>query len=306
MLTSAARAQRVTLAKAGWTLAIADCPGVVDGLDRILAGWDLRRAPASRRRPVARICRTAAGGFAWVSFGTSEPVMWHARPPETEMDVLCDIHDVLFDWYLADHARHLAVHGAAAKFGDGLVVFPTMTKTGKSTLMVELARRGTTIFCDDVLAIEPKRNLGVALGLMPRLRNPLPRRASAAFRAFLAARQGPTDRRWIYAILRAGEIAPFGATAPIKAFVFLDRKARGPARMARVDPGTMLSELIAQNIARGFPAAEVFRRFHALVKEGACFRLSYADTGDAAAALLAEFAGKRRAQSRRATNRASA
>jgi hypothetical protein len=308
MRTASTRPQRIRLAKTGWTLAIAGCPDVVEGLHRILTGWDLTVEPTTRRRPRARISCDMAGEFVWESYGASEPVMWKTRPPESAMDVLCDIHDVFFDWYLSDNPRHLAVHGAAAHIGDGLVVFPAMTKTGKSTLMVELARRGTTVFCDDVLALEPKRNHGVALGLMPRLRNPLPRRASAAFRAFVAARQGPTDKRWIYATLRAGEIAPFGTTAPIKAFVFLDRMVRGAARIEPVDPGAMLSELIAQNIARGFPAADVFQRFHALVQDGTCYRLSYAATDDAASAMLAQFSARTRTsvRSRRASNRASA
>lgn len=305
MPTKRANVVHVELAEAGWLLEIEGCPATVDGLPRILAGWGLRTS-LSRGSARARIWRRGRKSFGWESpKGVTAPVLWTERPPETETDVLCDIHDVLIDWYLAENPNHLALHGAAAKLGSGLVVFPTLTKTGKSTLMVELARRGVKIFCDDVLALEPKHSHGAALGLMPRLRNPLPRTATPAFRKFVAECRGPTDRRWIYVTLPDRVFAPLGTATPIRSLVFLERKARGAARLEAADAAEMLQELVAQNIAKGIRAGAILSRLAALTAVATSHRLTYSATEDAAKLLIERFAAARRPRARRASNRMS-
>jgi len=203
-----------------------------------------------------------------------KPALWNEHPPVSAMQVVCDVHDVLFDWFLKASPRHLCLHGAAVRIGGGLVCFPSVQKTGKSTLCVALAARGHTVYGDDVLAIEPQESRGVALGIVPRLRKPLPKGLGARLIRFVTERAGPADRRWVYAELRDGEIAPLGATAPIEAFVLPQRGTRG-AKLEPVAKSEMLREILLQNFARRVPPVETLDRLMQLTERVPCYRLRY-------------------------------
>src|SRR5947209_2721729 len=169
----------------GWTIAFTDCPAVVEGLEAILTGWRLRRLPsAAGLRPDARVRRTRAG-FAWQSDRMPKPELWDEHPPGSAMQVVCDVHDVLFDWFLKANPRHVCLHGAAVRIGAGLVCFPSVQRAGKSTLCVALAARGHAVYGDDVVAIEPGQSRGAAFGIAPRLRKPLPQAVGARLRRFV-------------------------------------------------------------------------------------------------------------------------
>src|SRR5690606_26280127 len=229
-------------------------------------------------------------GFAWHSARLSQPLRWGERTPRTAMQVIGDVHDVLFDWFLAARPQHLSLHAAAARFGDACVCFPSVARAGKSTLMIELARRGHAVLCDDVLPLEPQQNRAVGLGIAPRLRLPVPPEAGAAFRRFLAEREGPASHRLMYACLRPGEIAPLGTELPIAGLVLL---ARDPGhRRARLEPvsrAEILRELILQDFADAVPATEKLDRLIAVLEAARCFRLTYATISSAADALSRAF-----------------
>ncbi len=272
----------------GWTIAFTDCPEVVEGLEAILTGWRLRRLPSAlSRRQDAQVKRMRTG-FAWRSSRMPKPQLWDEHPPVSAMQVVCDVHDVLFDWFLKANPRHLCLHGAAMRIGGGLVCFPSVQRTGKSTLCVELAARGHTVYGDDVLAIEPGEGLGVALGIAPRLRKPLPKSVGALLFRFVNERAGPFDRRWVYVGLRESEIAPLGETAPISAFVLLRRGARG-ARLEPVPKSEMLKEILLQNFAHQVPPVETLDRLMRLTERVPCYRLRYGSVMGAAQLIERRF-----------------
>jgi hypothetical protein len=202
------------------------------------------------------------------------------------MNVICDVHDVFFDWFLQENPRHLCLHAAAVRVGRGLVCFPSVHKAGKSTLCVALAALGRLVYCDDVLPIEPRNNNGIAMGIMPRLRRPLPAEVRHALLDFIKARGGPADKDWLYVKLRESEIAPFGEQAPITSLVLLDRKRRGNARLVQVGRSEMLKELILQNFADQIPPAAIMDRLLAITLRAQCSRLHYSRISDAAKLLV--------------------
>jgi Coenzyme PQQ synthesis protein D (PqqD) len=272
----------------GWIIAFSDCPKVVEALEAILTGWRLRRLPsAASQRADAQVRRTRTG-FAWRSSRMPKPALWDEHPPVSAMQVLCDVHDVLFDWFLKASPRHLCLHGAAVRIGGGLVCFPSVQKSGKSTLCVALAARGHTVHGDDVLAIEPEESRGVALGIAPRLRKPLPKRLGARLVRFVTERAGPADRRWVYVELRDGEIAPLGATAPVEAFVLLQRGS-GAATLEPVAKSEMLREILLQNFARQVPPVETLDRLMQLTERVPCYRLRYGSVAGAARLIEQRF-----------------
>lgn len=287
---------RLVLDPLGVSIAFHSCVAAAHGFHSILRGWG-DRPTADVRLPPADVRIVRSGGVhRWQSAALAKPFMWSERAPSTTMDVICDLHDVLFDWFLDRHRDYLCLHAASIEVGNGLVMIPSVGKAGKSTLSVGMAMLGHRVFGDDVLALEPGSDDGLAFGVLPRLRLPLPDRIGQRFRRFLSQRSGPSNADWVYADLREGKIAHFGATAPVKAIVFLDRRPSGRARLAPVDNAHVLGELVRQNFAEGVAPTAAFTRLLGLASRAQCRRLVYSDTIEAARLLSAELSDDPAAQ----------
>jgi len=295
---SARTTQFLSFGACGWRIAFTGCGDVVEGVKAILRGWNIRELPQSSTLSLhAYITRTKSGRFLWRSEQMPRPALWNSDPPTTAMNVIRDVHDVFFDWFLKEHPGHLCLHAAAVHLGDGVVCFPSVHRAGKSTLSVALAASGQVVYCDDVLPIEPNNNHAKALGIAPILRRPLPTSVGGAFRDFVATRKGPRNRDWVYVRLGEDEIAPFGETAPIKVLVLLDRKDRGRARLEPLNKSEALKELILQNFADQVPSVEILDRLLQITRRALCCRLQFARPADAAK-LLSESYGDRRTRTR--------
>ncbi|MFP5482167.1 MAG: hypothetical protein ACLGGW_02685, partial [Gammaproteobacteria bacterium] len=92
----------------------------------------------------------------------------------------------------------IALHAGAVAISNRLIAITGPRRAGKSTLIARLcAEPDLQIFCDDVLPISPLGE-GVALGVAPRLRLPLPAKASQHFKQFARQHLGPHDNRYGY------------------------------------------------------------------------------------------------------------
>ena len=269
----------------GWSLGLTGCADVVAGLESILHGWGIERAGS--RTPDAEIAREA-GGYLWLSEARPKPHLWDKRPPETAMSVVTDIHDVFIDWFLADHPDLLCLHAGSVEMGEGLVVFPSVGKSGKSTLTIALAARGDRFFCDDVLPVDPVILEGQGLGIAPLLRKPIAEAGGVA--AFVAARAGPGNENWMYVRLRDGEIAPFGERRPISSLVLLERQEGAAPSLTPFGKAEMLREAILQNFGAKSAPAMVLDSLARLIKAKDCYRLVYGDVAQAADLLEERFA----------------
>lgn len=267
------------------------CPELADAFCAILRGWYLS-ADTGGHSPIGTVRRDTLG-FSWNSDDTPVPEGWEVEPPRNVMEALCDLHFELIDWFLDVHPGHLCMHCAAAEFESGLVVFPSPTKAGKSTLTLQLAAAGHRIFCDDVLPLEPRFDHGFALGIAPRIRLPLPAPIRDELGAFLKARTGLQDRYYHYVDLAEPELAPLGTTAPVAALVLLERQNSGPARIEAVSHGEMLKLIIGRNFADVVPAPDIFDRLHRLAGDIPRVRLVYSRGGDAVQLLQQEFGAGR-------------
>jgi hypothetical protein len=276
------------------------CDDLVAALGTILSGWDLRDvAPRADRRPVLRLSRTRDGRYRRVSPWRDRPSLVREKVRRTLVEALCGAHFELIDWYAREHRDELCLHAAAVSF-DGLVVFPAVQRAGKSVLTVELARRGVPVFGDDVVPVDLASARGIALGIAPRLRPPLPEGASPALRAFVEAHRGPGRKNRLYVALPEGRLVPFGASAPVRAVVLLDRRPRGRATLSEADPADALETLVLQNFQPEVPAPRAFDVLHRVASGAECLRLSYARTEDAADRLVERFWGRAAATPRAA------
>jgi hypothetical protein len=242
----------LSFASTGWTIRFEGCPDVAAGVERILQVWDPHRIDP--REGACDLTVTRLGqGYAWHAPGRPRPKLLDERPPLTPMNIISDIHDGFIDWYLAEHPELFCLHAAAVLTPAGLVCFPSLRKAGKSTLCAQMAADGSRLYGDDVLPLDPDTGMGVALGMPPLLRLPLPPGLSARTADFIAERAGPRSRDWLYLALAAGEIARPGDKAAIAAFVLLKRRGRSRARLKPADRSTVLSELIQQNLVNRMP-----------------------------------------------------
>ena len=130
----------------------------------------------------------------------------------------------------------------------------------------------------------------MSLGLQPRLRVPLAHGLKPDVVAFIAAHSGPVDRSWHYLKLGRGQLANLGESAPITAFVILERQPAGQATLSEANTAEVLKNIIAENIIRKLPMAVIFERLHKLASTRRRLRLTYSDPDEASRLLAAEFA----------------
>lgn len=309
----------MTLGPVSAPLRLTGCDDVIDGLRSILRGWDpvvippagakttasapRRPSAKARRTPLVRVTRTRQG-YRRVSVWTRTPSDIRERTRGSVTSAVCGVHFELIDWYAAEHPRQLCLHAAGSLFPRGLVVFPALAKTGKSVLTVALAARGVRIYADDVVPVDLVTRRAVAMGILPRLRPPLPANVSRALRAYVDAHAGLGRGDRLYVEVPDAQMVPFGETTPVKGIVLLERRATGRASIESVDPADALETLILQNFADAPPADAVLDTLHRVVAGAECRRLRYARSEDAAAVLLDAFGDPARAgTSRRAAER---
>ena len=290
----------VNFANLSRPVAFVDSDAVADTFFRLLRGWPLvaDRPDAANRDAIVTV-RSEPTGYR-IECGWSQG----ARNLPDPVDAACALIAELVQALLAEQQERLCLHSAAVEIAGRLVVFPSDYRAGKSSFVVALAAQGQRIFSDDVLPLTAFGD-GVAPGLAPRLRRPLPMDMSATLRAFVESHRGPTSPRYRYLDLDSGHLAGFGEAAPIGAFVLLEREEGAEARLIETSAGEVLRRLVLRNFARGVPAPVILERLRALVESGPRYRLRYA-RAEEGAALLLRVAGSWREQPRVRSNAASA
>lgn len=270
------------------------CDDLLAALRSILHGWPVRPLAArAAPAPGLRIRRTRKG-YRRVSRRYPTPTAARSKERGTLVEALCGLHSEVLDWLVEEHPSHLFVHGAAVRIGARLVVFPALAKAGKSTLTVHLAAAGHTVFTDDVLPIDTATGRGLALGIVPRLRPPLPASLGRAFHRFVAQRAGLSRSNRLYVRLRRGELAPLGSTAPVRGIVLLERAPGARASLQRLDPADALERMILQNFARDRPTPVILETLASIAERSDCYALRYARCAPAITLLEQAFGGPRR------------
>lgn len=172
------------------------------------------------------------------------------------------------------------------------MIFPSVQKAGKSTLVAELAMRGHRVFCDDVLPIDLTRRLGIALGISPRVRLPLPQSLSARHLHFVNSRIRLSDRYAAYINLHEAELAVFGEAVPIRAIVLLNRQTEAVrAELSKAGRPQSLSKLIDQNFARHLSPTMIFDNMLKIVEAAELRTLVFSVVEDGANLIEREFGG---------------
>ena len=276
-------------------VALIGCDHLAESISTLLRGWRCREVSASTETPPSITIRRTSKGYELESLWRKSTVAYR-----DEVNTVCSFIVDLIKAYIAADSSLLCLHSAAAEFAGRLVVFPSHYKAGKSLLTAHLAAAGVRIYADDVLPINERGNRGVAPGILPRLRLPLPDGVEAAFHDYVERRSGLCNKRYKYLDLDADALAPLGEEAPIGAFVLLRRKAGVPPELTPVKKGEMLKRVILRNFSDEVRAADILDRLHDVVGDAQCFRLRYSGAAEAAELLKERF---KRWPSRRRTAR---
>lgn len=250
----------------------------------ILRGWDFSGiAEDDAKKPIIEIEKTK-NGYARVSPWLFSPAVF-----QDQLTSVCDFLVDLIKYYISDSGPLLCLHCAAVAFAEELIVFPSSYEAGKSTISVHLAAQGFVVFADDVLPLADNGNCGIAPGILPRLRLPLPSDSKADFLDFIDGRQGPRNDIFQYVALKDGELAPLGEKAKIKKIITLRRGVKGKAKLTPVKTSDMLRDSIMRNFSSGIKAMDILDRLQGIVEGAECFSLSYPSASEGARLICESF-----------------
>ncbi|MCG6122627.1 MAG: PqqD family peptide modification chaperone [Microvirga sp.] len=268
----------------GVALDLRDAAPVATTLAAILRGWPMSEEDANAAATPA----SASVGRDEYGFRIDSPWLEEPISGLTDVEAVCSLGVDLLQGWLETRPDLLCLHCGAVEIGGRLVVFTGPSRAGKSTLAARLAAEGARLFCDDALPVDAADGCGIAPGIAPRLRLPVPERAGEALARLVAERSGPSDGRYLY--LDPPGLAPRGERAPVGAILLLDRREDGPAQLLAARPEDALRLLVSQNLARDLDPALIVDRMAAMHARAPCMRLVYSDLDEAAATIFAAFA----------------
>lgn len=249
-------------------------------LSRRFAKWPFREVPVARYGdPVIGVLQDEDGSLIQAP--------WIER--EEQYDNTADLTDALarhlIRCWMQENEPILAVSAAAARIGDGLLVFIGGPQSGKSTLVTCLSVCGHAAFADAVLPISPTTNEGIALGLAPRLRLPLPDSVSGPLAEQLDWSVDRCGADIGYLRPRDAELAAFGDRLPIRAFVLLDRTDDRPAALRPAAASTVLKRLLLGSFDTLPSTHDTLAVLHGMVGSIPCYRLTWSEPQEAVGTL---------------------
>jgi hypothetical protein len=186
----------------------------------------------------------------------------------------------------------VCAHAGAAEIGGGLAVLLGASFAGKSSVALQLAAGGHRLFGDDRIAIRTAAARGFCLGLLPKVRLPLPDDAGARFREFVDAYTELEDGGNAYLKPWSAEAARFGDEAPLSALVLLDRSAVGSTLLGRATPSDVVRTLVGNVHAPHLASEDLLRKLAALAGTVPGYRLKFQSSRLAAERLIAFLTGR--------------
>lgn len=274
-------AAMVRLGFPGLTSPVALPAEVCEVLSACLHGWQPLAAPPAAP-PLSRIDRQGQG-YRFASPSLAEP-MTGLSPVGAVCALIADLAQARSE----APDMLMGVHCAALEIDGRLVVLAGPARAGKTTLATRLALEpGVRLFCDDVLPVRPDGQ-GMALGIAPRLRLPVPEGAGAALAGLVASHTAASDDRYAYVDV-PGQAA-HGSLAPLGAIVMLDRTPGQQAELGRMSDDAGVRLMLAQAITRADSPAAALDQALRLMQGLPALRLRFDRLDDGASLLAAAMA----------------
>ena len=189
-----------------------------------LAGWDISWAGlSSTTDPDIYIEEYADGTISVSSYGRSDTDSLFENPYEAANGLAKKIVHV----HTTRDQDTICLNAGAVEINGGLVVIVGDLFAEKSSVALHLSVLGYRLFGTEQIAISMGSDpIGTCVGLMPKVRLPLPYDCGDAFREFVEGYSSMQNEEVAYLKLWDREAADFRESAPVSAIVFLDpRKA---------------------------------------------------------------------------------
>jgi len=264
-------------------IALVDCRDLIDHFPLIFRGWKITEVSETAEPPILTL-RHEETRYILEADLLNKPLL-----RKDKVAALCGLVAEFIRAYVNDDANLLCLHGAAAEFGDKLVIFPNKYRAGKSILSACLVESGIRLFCDDALPISMAEGHGIALGLAPCLRFPLPDNLNPESRRFIETNAALKGRQYFYLDLKEGDLAARGSHAPVGAFVLLEREEGVAPVLEAIAESEVLRQVVWQNFAREAEAPQILARLNQIVGSAQRYRLRYDRTEDAVELLKQTF-----------------
>lgn len=264
------------------TVSLKGCKHLNKYLPLILPGWDVVPAEADSDSIIS------------VDFQDGEYCLntaWQEKSQcyTEEVEIVCALVAKLAKALAMHDLESLYLHAGAVEFNGRLIAFPNKYRAGKSFLSVCLAAAGYKLFCDDVLPIGLDDLCGIAPGVAPMLRLPLPASIDLASSDFIESNIVLRGKRYLY--LNPGDqyMHARGSRLPIGAIVLLDRQDGVEPKIEPVSAAEILRQSIWQNFAREVDAPRILGGLTQIVSHAECMRLVYDRADDAIEILDRQF-----------------
>lgn len=255
----------------GRCLRVENAPDAVEALIKALPGWPMTAHPPLATAPNAYLYRDKEG--LWQG-SFDEKNEYHLPSPAS---AACSLVGDLVSQRLSLEPELLGLHCASVEIDGRLVLFPENSKAGKSTLSVAFAAAGYRVFGDDVLGLTPQGE-GVAMGVAPRLRLPLPESFSNEFVRYATEHAGPEDERYRFVIPKTSHFAHYNERSPVGAIVLLERDPLvTKPEVVTLAKSEGLLQLLCQNFARDVSGEALLERLLPLMRQVPCLLLRYSE-----------------------------
>ncbi len=275
-----------------WRFGPEDAPILVENADLVLpylpyyvAGWPFGWAGDGGTADI-RISEESDGAFRVRSDGPGCADFAFDNP----YDAANGLAGALISIHVARRPDTVCLHAGAARIGGELAVVIGDSFAGKSSVALHLAVLGHRFFGDDQIALTlGSPPVGTCLGLMPKVRTPLPEDCGDAFREFVDGYTAMEGDGVAYLKLWDGEAGTFGETAPVRALILLDRRSDAASDLVPATGSELMKTLMSTAFAPHIEAADLLRGLAGLAEAAELYRLTFSSSREAASLLSARF-----------------
>lgn len=269
----------LTFASPGRPIVVRGAAALLPQLALHLKGW-----PTSPGSGTADIEVARKGS----SYEITSPALQAPSSYNDRQGAALGLASTLIASYAQQDKRKILAHAASVECRAGLLLLLGDSGAGKSTLALQMLALGHRLFGDDRLTLDlTTPPLGIAPGLQPKARLPLP--PGAALARLVAERQSFRLSQTAYLALDDDALALAGEAQPVAALIALKRGTSPEPRLDRASGGAALAHFMTCCFAPHLQTAELLSAVDSALKGLPLFTLAYPESLEAASLLSSHF-----------------